>query len=279
MKWPIFLCLIGVVFFIVACTDSGTNNEHDFSGPDTVIVLDNFDDNNSQNALGEALGAVKVANMTGADGSWGDGNWYAYASGNGGMVISSDNDTLVDSAGTSESDTVAMNKLMYDGKIYVVLNCQELTGDYWSGIGCDLCGDYEHPYIYDTLKTGYDAIYWDLSSLDSVRVTMRGMGAVLFFFESKAVKDKFPSPDEAWGFHGFSHEFGATMTTVATHTFSVDEFTTTSPEAATVAWADASQAISAFVFELNTELDDRLEIEIDKIEFIGLDTTVAFPFM
>ncbi len=279
MKWLISLSLISFVIMMSKCTDSGANNEQDFAGPDTIATFDNFDDNNSQNVLGETFGAYKVSNMTGADVSWGGGNWYAYASDNGGFVITSDGDTLIDSTGTTEADTANIAKLMSDGKIYVVLAFGGAGDVYWSGIGCDLFGDYEHAYVYDTLLTGDDAVYWNFSSLDSVRLTMRGMGAAIFFFESKAVKQKFATPDDAYGFHGFSYDFGADMTSVSTHTYSVNEFAATSNEAKQVTWAEASTALSAFVFELDSEKDNRLEIEIDKIEFIGLDTTVAFPFM
>ena len=63
------------------------------------------------------------------------------------------------------------------------------------------------------------------------------------------------------------------------YNFPVGNFITTSPEAAQVTWEDASKKISAFVIELDTENDDRLEVEIDEIEFFGLDTTKVFPFL
>jgi hypothetical protein len=247
-----------------------------------AITLDDFEDNNTQNVLGEVLGAYKVANMADTNVSilWGGGFWYSYASGNGAMVISSAGDTIINGPGTSEDNPNIIAKLMTAGKLYVQLNCQGLTGDYWAGVGCDLAGDYENPYLYDTSKYNDNSVYWDFSSLDSVRITMRGKGAALFFLESKAVKDKFPSPDEAWGYHGFSENFGETMAnSPSSYSYSVKDFKTTSPEAATVTWDDAKNEISAFVVEVDTELDDWVEIEIDKIEFVGLDTTVAFPFI
>ena len=281
MKWFAFVFTSCVFLLLFGCGDNGVS-EHDVDPPMPAITLDNFDDNNTQNVLGEVFGAYKVANMTDTNVSilWGGGFWWSYASGNGGLVISGAGDTIINGPGTSEDNPNIIAKLMTGGKLYVELNCQGLTGDYWAGVGCDLVGDYENPFIYDTSKYNDNSVYWDFSSLDSVRIVMRGMGAVLCFLESKAVKDKFTNPDEAWGFHGFSHNFGETMAdSPSSYSFSVKDFKTTSPEAATVSWDDAKNEISAFVFELDTELDDRLEIEIDKIEFVGLDSTVVFPFL
>ena len=281
MKW--FACMFTSCVFLLlfGCGDNGV--EHDVDPPMEAITLDNFDDNNSQNVLGETFGAYKVAHMSDTNASilWGGGFWYSYASNNGGKVITSEGDTIIDGPGTSEDNPDIISKLMSDGALYVILNCQGCTGDYWAGIGCDLAGDYEYPYLYDSLADpGDNTVYWDFSSLDSVRIRMRGMGSVLFFFESKAVKEEFTNPDDAWGFHGDSLVFGEVMAdNLSSYSFAASEFITTSAEAATVSWADASKNISAFVIELDTEHDDRLEIEIDKIEFVGLDTTVVFPFI
>ena len=282
MKWILSMLVTGIILLMFGCGDNPTG-EQNFEPPNTVITLDNFDDNNAQNVLGEELGQFKVDNMNDTNASilWGGGSWYAYASNNGGKVITSDEDTIINGPGTTEDNPSIIAKLMSDGALYVILNCQGCTGDYWAGIGCDLAGDYENPYLYDSLDDpGDNAVYWDFSTLDSIRIKMRGTGSVLFFFESKAVKEKFPIQDEAWGFHGDSLVFGDVMAdNTSYYSFSVDNFITTSPEAATVSWADASKKISAFVLELDTEHDDRLEIEIDKIEFFGLDTTVVFPFL
>jgi len=271
------------VLTMLGCTDE-TPNPFTIV-PDTVRVmtLDDFEDGNAQNAIGALFGTYKVANMgnPGAAVSWGGGYWYAYASENGGRVFSGAGDTIIDSAGTSQDDTLIIQKLMTGGKLYAELNCQGCTGIYYAGIGCVLAGDYSNAYMYDTLKdTTHGAIYWDFSSLDSVRIKMRGIGSILFFFESRAVKNKFLSPDEAWGFHGDSLNFGDVMADTASYySFSVKNFKTFSTEAATVSWDEAKTGISSFVFELNTESDDRLEIEIDKIEFVGLDTNAVFPFI
>lgn len=284
MKWIAFVFItISVILLMLGCGDNGV--EHVIDPPDTldVITFDNFDDNNAQNGLGETFGTYKIANLGDPSAiiDWGGGFWYAYASGNGAKVISGAGDTIINGPGTVEDNHDILAKLITGGKLYVELNCQGLTGTYWAGIGCDLAGDYNHPYKFDSLANPNDnTVYWDLSSIDSVRIQMRGMGAVLFFFESKAVKEMFPNPDDAWGFHGDSIVFGEVMADHdSTYSFAASDFITTSAEAATVSWADASKNISAFVVELDTEHDDRLEIEIDKIEFVGLDTTVAFPFI
>jgi hypothetical protein len=249
------------------------------------IVLDNFIDMNSQNLIGASLGKYKVAHMTDAGKAvtWGGGFWYAYGSANGAMVISSDGDTVLRGTSDTQDDTIQIAKLMSDGTLYADLNCQKITpatADFWAGIACDLAGDLEHPCVYDSLKFPGDSTnYWNLSTLDTVKITMRGAGSARFFFESKAVKNKFSTPSDAWGFHGFSHNFGATMAaTATTYSFPVSTFNTNSPEAGTVTWSDACQAVSVFAIELDTENDDDLEIEVQKIEFVGVDTTVAFPF-
>jgi hypothetical protein len=282
MKWLVILYVTVVFLFMFGCTDNGSNNEIEITS-DSATTLDDFNDNNSQNVLGRVFGTYKVnQGMAGADVSWGGGDWYGYASDNGAKIISSDNDTLLDSAGTVVDDPAQIVKLMSDGKLYVILNCQGCIGEYWAGVGCDLVGDYQHPYIYDTLKViNHSAVYWDFSSLDSIRITMSGMGAALFFLESRAVKDKYTDPSLAWGFHGFSHDFDdIQMSPMATYSFAAADFKTDPGSAAAdVTWDQAKTQISAFVFELDAELDDRLEIEIDKIEFIGLDTTVVFPFL
>ena len=281
MKWILSMFVTGAVLLMLGCGNGV--NEGDFTPPPDAIILDNFDDNNAQNVLGEELGQFKIDNMndTNAVIQWGGGSWWSYASDNGGKVITSDEDTIIDSIGTTEDNPTIIAKLMSDGVLYVILNCQGCVGDYWAGIGCDLAGDYEIPYLYDSLDyPGDNSVYWDFSTLDSVRIKMRGIGAALFFLESKAVKNAFTNPDEAWGFHGFSHEFDSTMaTTASSFSFSVKDFVTTSDEAANVTWDQAKGEISAFVIEVDTEKDDYLEIEVDKIEFVGLDTTAVFPFL
>ena len=281
MKWILSMFVTGAVLLMFGCGNGV--NEGDLDPPPAAITLDNFDDNNAQNVLGEELGAFKVANMndTNATILWGGGFWWSYASDNGGKVISSDGDILIDSIGTTEDSPTIIAKLMSDGALYVILNCQGCVGDYWAGVGCDLAGDFEIPYLYDSLDyPGDNSVYWDFTTLDSVRVKMRGIGAALFFLESKAVKNEFTNPDEAWGFHGFSHEFDSTMADNASYfSFSVKDFVTTSPQANNVTWDQAKGEISAFVIEVDTEKDDYLEIEIDKIEFVGLDTTAVFPFL
>lgn len=282
MKWLVIVFMTGVILAMFGCTEKGTESTPPPDSSD-AIILDNFDDNNAQNSLGETFGEYKVDNMNDADVnvSWGGGDWYAYASDNGAKVISSDGDTIIDGPGTVSENPDIISKLMSDGKLYVELNCQGCTGDYWSAVACDISGDLEHPYLYDSLIHEDDSsVYWDFSSLDSVKIKMRGTGAALFFFESRAVKLEFLTPDDAYGFHGFSHVFDTVMAdTTSYYYFSAKDFVTTNNPFIISTWEEASKEISAFVIEVNTELDDRLEIEIDKIEFIGLDTNVVFPFL
>jgi len=232
------------------------------------------------------LGRYKVAHMgnPSADVTWGGGYWYAYGSANGALITNSDGDTILKPNADTQDDTTTVAKLMVDGTLYADLNCQNIvpaTADFWAGIACDLAGDLENPWKYDTLKFPGDSTnYWDLSSMDTVKITMRGAGAGIFFFQSQAVTAKFASPGDAYGFHGFAVKFPDTMpATATTYAFAVKDFVTSSPEAQSVPWSTASHAISTFAIEVDAENDDNLEIEVKKIEFVGIDTTNVFPFL
>jgi hypothetical protein len=290
MKKFSIVFLAGCVMFSFGCGKKSPSSTIIVNPPDSThassIVLDDFTDMNAQNNIGAVLGRYKVAHMgnASADITWGGGYWYAYGSGNGARILNSDSVVVLDSASLLQDDTLQIAKLMADGTLYADLNCQHIVPDTaaaWAGIACDLAGDPEHPWVYDSLKfPGDSANYWDLSSVDTVKITMRGAGAGIFFFESKAVKNKFQNPDDAWGFHGFAVNFGATMAaTATTYAVAVKDFITWSSEAGTVTWSDASKAVSTFAIEVDTDNDDDLEIEVQKIEFVGIDTTAAFPFM
>jgi hypothetical protein len=270
-----------LVFF--GCGDKGTDIDITPANG-KVITLDDFNDGNAQNNIGKILGDYKVANMSDTDKSvdWGGGHWYAYASDNGAKVISGNGDTLIDSADTTCDDAVQIAKLMANGRLAIELNCQSLSPSaandgYWAGIGCDLAGDAENPFKYDSVKyTNDSAIYWDLSKMDSIRITAKGTGEIMFFFESYAVKHFFTNSADAWGYHGAAITLSALD---KTYSISVKDLALTNPDIQPViSWDAAKTAISGFAIELNTEKDNYADLEIDKIEFVSQDTTFALPF-
>jgi hypothetical protein len=284
-KWLAGLFVTGAVMAFIGCSGNKTpasviippDTTHT-TNSGTIVTLDNFDAGSAQTSLGMAFGNYKVLHMTdaGKSADWGGGHWYAYGSGNGAKVIS-DVDTILNGTQTMVDDTIQIAKMMSDGHLMVELNCQNLTGDFWAGIGCDLAGDLEHPFKFDSLKyPGDSSVYWDLTSVDSIRFKMSGIGSIYFYFESKAVVGKFPTPDDAYGFHGDTMSFGAD-TTSRYFSFSVKNFKTFSPEAASVTWDVAKTNISGFNIEVNTENDDFAELNIDKIELVCHDTVVT-PF-
>jgi hypothetical protein len=249
-----------------------------------VVVFDDFNDGDVQNSVGAALGHYKMANMsdTGKDLSWGGGQWYAWASTNGAKVVSGNGDTILNGTQSTTDDPNLISKLMIGGRLQVELNCQNVsTVDYWAGVGCDIAGDPQHPFKFDSLKfAGDSTIYWDLSGLDSIKITMSGDGSVLFYLESQAVKSKFATPDDAWGYHGFTRDL--TSATDQVYSIPVSELKTNpgATEASSVTWDQAKTAISGFAIELNTDspsLGDFLDLSIDKIEFVFRDSTVV-PF-
>jgi hypothetical protein len=281
--------------FAIAMVGCGKKSPTDIivNPPDTshhaasnIVVFDDFNTVGSvQNSIGKALGEYKVSNMNDTDKSagWGGGFWYAYASTNGAKVLNLDTQVILNGTQESVDDSAQIVKLMSDGRLEVEFNCQNITNaePFWAGVGCEFAGDPEHPFIFDSLKYHGDkdsGMYWDLSALDSIRLTMHGQGTMMLFLESYAVKHAFSNPDDVYGHHGVSITLDSTSVADKIYSIPVGNLKTNQDEALVknITWDQAKTAISGISIELDTENDDRLEASIDKIEFVFKDTTAAF---
>ncbi len=295
-RWAGIVSVTAIFLFFIGCGSKSSPTSVTPVVVDTthqttanVVVFDDFSDSiNAQNSIGRALGNYKIANLTaaGKDVTWGGGSWYGLASANGALIVSGNGDTVMNGKIETQDNVDLMSTLFSGGRLQAEFNCQNIvptTADYWAGISCDLAGDLEHPSKFDSLKyPGDSTAYWDLSALDSIRFTMHGTGAVRFSFETKAVDDKFKAKGaDAWGFHGVNIIFPDNMTADRVYSIPASSLTMI-PDAATeaggnVTWDQAKSAASVVTLELDTEDDDFLDIDVDKIEFI-FKSGAAVPF-